>query len=381
MIYLDNAATSFPKPAVVCDKMNDCMKNYCANPGRGGHSLSIKASREVVKTRALVGEIFNISNIMNICFTKNATESLNIAIKGILNKKDHVITTNMEHNSVVRPLRVLERDRDIKISFVKSDNMGRMDLNDLEDLINENTKMIISTLSSNVNGIVMPVEEIGKIAKKHNVLFLLDASQGAGSIPIDVEKMNIDLLAAPGHKGLMGPQGTGILYIGDNIKVRSLLEGGTGSKSEYIYQPEILPDMHESGTLNTPGIVGLGAGIEYIKEYGIDAIKKYKDTLVNQLYQGIQCLKNIKIYSDISNNSGIMAINFWGIDPNEVSYVLDKVYDIKVRAGLHCAPMAHDTLGTRDLGGVVRFSVGIFNTKEEIDDVIKALTEISNSIS
>lgn len=381
MIYLDNAATSFPKPSVVCEKMNDCMKNYCANPGRGGHSLSIKASKEVIKTRALVGEIFNISNIMNICFTKNATESLNIAIKGLLTAGDHVITTSMEHNSVVRPLRVLERDRNIKISFAKSDDMGRIDLNDLENLINENTKMIISTLSSNVNGIIMPVSDMGKIAKKHNILFLLDASQGAGCIPVDVEKMNVNLLAAPGHKGLMGPQGTGILYIGDNIKVKSLLEGGTGSKSEYIYQPEILPDMHESGTLNTPGIVGLGAGIEYIKEYGIDKIKKHKNMLINKLYEGIKHLKNIKIYSDINNNSGIMAVNFLGIDPNEVSYVLDKVYDIKVRAGLHCSPMAHDTLGTRDLGGVVRFSVGIFNTEKEIDEVIKAMTDISNNIS
>jgi len=226
----------------------------------------------------------------------------------------------------------------------------------------------------------MPVSEMGRIAREHNILFLLDASQGAGCIPIDVEEMCIDLLAAPGHKGLMGPQGTGILYIGDNIKVKSLLEGGTGSKSEYIYQPEILPDMHESGTLNTPGIVGLGAGILYIKEYGIDRIRKHKDMLIRRLYEGIHHLKNIHIYSDISNNSGIMAINFSGVDSNEISYVLDKVYDIKVRAGLHCAPMAHDTLGTRNLGGVVRFSVGIFNTEEEIDEVVKAVTEISNNI-
>lgn len=380
MIYLDNAATTFPKPDIVSDKMYECMREYCANPGRGGHSLSVKASKEVIQTRALIGELFNVKNIMNICFTKNATEAINIAIKGVLNENDHVITTNMEHNSVIRPLRVLERDKNISISFVKSDELGRPDLADLENLIKPNTKLIVATLSSNVNGIIMPVCEIGEIARRHNVLFLLDASQGAGSIPIDVEEMNVDMLAFPGHKGLFGPQGTGGLYIRDGVKVRPLLEGGTGSKSEYIYQPEISPDQYESGTLNTPGIVGLGGGILYIKNNGIDNIRKHKDSLISRFYDGIRDLKNIKIYSDVKSNSGILALNILDVDPNEVSYVLDKVYDIKVRAGLHCAPIAHETLKTRNLGGVVRFSVSYLNTNSDIDRTVDAIKEIVENV-
>ena len=382
MIYLDNAATTFPKPNIVSEKMYECMREYCANPGRGGHLLSVRASKEVINTRFLIGELFNIPNIMNICFTKNATEAINIAIKGLLNENDHVITTKMEHNSVIRPLRVLERDRNIQISFINSNEYGEIDLEHLESLIKDNTKLIVTTLSSNVNGIVMPVQKIGEIAQKNNVLFLLDASQGAGAIPLDVQKMNIDIMALPGHKGLYGPQGTGVLYIREGINVKPLMEGGTGSKSEYIYQPEILPDEHESGTLNTPGIVGLGAGISYIKEYGIENIQKYKHSLIERLYNGICDLDVIKIYSkiDIDNNSGILALNFKDVDSNEIGYILDKIYDIQVRAGLHCAPMAHDTLGTKDIGGIVRFSVGIFNTVEEIDKTIEAIREIAENM-
>lgn len=382
MIYLDNAATSFPKPNIVVDKMIECMREYCANPGRGGHSLSVRASKEVMNTRFLIGELFNIPNIMNICFTKNATEAINAAIKGVLSENDNVVTTRMEHNSVMRPLRVLERDKNVEISIANTNEFGEIDLEDLESKIKENTKLIVTTLSSNVNGVIMPVYEIGQIAKKHNVLFLLDASQGAGSIPIDVQKMNIDLLAFPGHKGLLGPQGTGALYIREGIRVKPLIEGGTGSKSEYIYQPEILPDEHESGTLNTPGIVGLGAGISYIRDYGIENIQKYKHELVDRLHNGICDLPNIHVYSknDINNNSGIVAMNFLDVDSNEVSYVLDKVYDIKVRAGLHCSPMAHETLTTKDIGGIVRFSVGVFNTKQEIDTTIEAIKEIADNM-
>lgn len=382
MIYLDNAATTFPKPNVVSEKMYECMKEYCANPGRGGHSLSVRASKEIMNTRFLIGELFNIPNVMNICFTKNATEAINIAIKGLLQENDHVITTRMEHNSVMRPLRVLERDKNIQISLANVNEYGEIDIDHLERLIKDNTKLIVATLSSNVNGIVMPVVEIGEIAKRHNVLFLLDASQGAGSIPLDVQKMNIDLMALPGHKGLYGPQGTGVLYVREGVKIKPLIEGGTGSKSEYIYQPEILPDEHESGTLNTPGIVGLGAGISYILDYGILNIRKYKHSLIERLYKGICDLDTIKIYSkmDINNNSGILALNFKEVDSNEIGYILDKIYDIKVRAGLHCAPLAHDTLKTIDKGGIVRFSVGIFNTNEDIDKTIEALREISDNI-
>ncbi|MDP4181759.1 MAG: aminotransferase class V-fold PLP-dependent enzyme [Bacillota bacterium] len=380
MIYLDNAATSFPKPDSVYDEMQKCMKEYGANPGRGGHAMSIRASMEVMRVRESLGSFFNIKNPMQICFTKNATEALNIGICGFLKDGDHVITTSMEHNSVIRPIKTLERDRGIEISIIPCNDFGEIDVNDIKKQIKTNTKLIISTFSSNVNGIVMPVTEIGNLARENGLVFLLDASQGAGSFEIDVEKMRIDIMAFPGHKGLMGPQGTGGLYINEELSLLPVLYGGTGSHSEIIYQPEMMPDKMESGTLNTPGIIGLGAGIDYIKSIGIGNVKKKKYELVERLHTGIEELKGIKLYSknSIDMNSGIVAMNFDDIDSTEISYVLDKVYGIATRAGLHCSLLAHQTFGTVK-SGIVRFSVGIFNTNDEIDATINALKEISTS--
>ena len=381
MIYLDNAATSFIKPDAVYEEMMKCMKEYGANPGRGGHSLSIKASVEVMRVREIIGAFFNIKDPMRICFTKNATEALNIGISGYIKEGDHVITTSMEHNSVIRPLNTLKRDRKIEFTVVDCNEYGEIDVEDIKKAIKPNTRLLVSTLSSNVNGIIMPVKDMGRIANEKGICFLLDASQGAGSIKIDVEDMYIDMMAFPGHKGLLGPQGTGAIYIRDGLKLSPIIYGGTGSHSEIIFQPEMLPDNMESGTLNTPGIIGLGAGIDYIEKVGIEKIKKIKYNLIKTLHEGIEEIGKIKIYSknNIDSNSGIVAINFIDVDSTEVSYVLDRVYNIATRAGLHCSLFAHQTLGTVKTG-IVRFSPGPFNTADEIDITLNALREISCNI-
>ncbi len=378
MIYLDNAATSFPKPEKVYEEVLRCMKEYCANPGRGGHAMSIKAGMEIMKARERIAGFFNIGNPLHIAFTKNATEALNVAIKGVLKNGDHVITTCMEHNSVIRPLKTLERDMGIELTIVKGDEFGELDPADFKKHIRSNTRLIISTFSSNVNGIVMPVKEIGRIAAENGILFLLDASQGAGSSRIDVADMNINMLAFPGHKGLLGPQGTGGLYICEGLKIDSIMQGGTGSNSENVYQPEIMPDSLESGTLNTPGIVGLSVGIDFIESFGLENVGFYKHMLVKRLHEGIEEIKGIKLYSkkEQDKNTGIVAMNFDEVESTEVSYVLDKAYGIATRAGLHCAPLAHETLNTFK-NGVVRFSVSNFNTLDDIDNTLVALREIA----
>ncbi|MEN6313016.1 MAG: aminotransferase class V-fold PLP-dependent enzyme [Clostridiaceae bacterium] len=378
MIYLDNAATSFPKPECVYEGMERCMREYCANPGRGGHKLSVRASKAVLEVRNAVGKLFNISNPMQLCFTKNATEALNMAIKGIAAPGSHVITTAMEHNSVIRPLRTMERDSGIESTVVDGNRLGEVSPEDIKKSIKRNTALIVCTLSSNVNGVIMPVAEIGRIAREAGITFLVDASQGAGSISLDTVEQNIDMLAFPGHKGLMGPQGTGCLYVGDDIKLKPLMQGGTGSNSDYPYQPEFMPDLLESGTLNTPGIVGLGCGIGYINHRGIDDIRDYKHKLVKMLYEGFDRIPGITQYSapEKGRNSGIVAINLEGMDSTELSYALDREYDICTRAGFHCSPGAHRILGTGNRG-VVRFSIGCLNTEAEIASTIEAVERIA----
>ncbi|WP_010249749.1 aminotransferase class V-fold PLP-dependent enzyme [Acetivibrio cellulolyticus] len=381
MIYLDNAATSYPKPEKVYDEMLRCMKEYCANPGRGGHDLSIKSGRAVMEAREAIAEFFNIKDPMRLVFTKNATEALNIAIKGVLKKGDHVITTSMEHNSVIRPLKTLERDMGIELTIVSGNEFGEVDVEEFRNNIKSNTRMIVCTLSSNVNGIIMPIKDIGELTREKGIIFLVDASQGVGALEVDVEYMKIDLMAFPGHKALLGPQGTGGLYVANGIEIDSILQGGTGSSSENMFQPEILPDALESGTLNTPGIVGLSQGIGFINSFGLLNIKNFKNLLINQIYDGLSNINGVIIYSkkEPSKNSGIIAFNFKEIDSTEVSYVLDKGYGIASRAGLHCAPLAHQTMGTIK-GGIVRLSVGCFNTQDEINMLLNALQEISDSM-
>ena len=381
MVYLDNAATSFPKPENVYIEMDKCLRTYCANPGRGSHAMSVKSAMSVNNAREQVAKLLNVNDPLNICFTKNATEALNIAISGSLVPGDHVITTCMEHNSVLRPLKTLEKSRGISLTIVKGDGFGQIDPNDIKKSINKDTRMIICTLSSNVNGIIMPIKDISSIARDRGLLFLLDASQGAGSINLDLSDLYTSMVAFPGHKGLMGPQGTGCLYISPDIELQPLMQGGTGSNSEVLFQPDIRPDKYESGTLNTVGITGLGAAVSFILEKGVDNIRSRKELLTKRLYNGLRHIKGIKIYSpgDVTKNSGIVAFNMRKTDSSEISYILDKKYEIECRPGLHCAPLAHNHFNTLR-SGIVRFSVGYFNTEDEIDYTIEAINKISDKI-
>ncbi|WP_294188961.1 aminotransferase class V-fold PLP-dependent enzyme [uncultured Clostridium sp.] len=375
MIYLDNAATSFPKPSKVYEEAINCMKNYCANPGRGSHNMAIKSALKVMESRNLISEIFNIRNPFNIVFTHNATEALNIAIKGLLKKGDHVISTVLEHNSVLRPLNSMAK-HGVEVTLISSDKAGFINPLDIKDEIKFNTKAIIINHASNVLGSIQDINSIGKIAKKYGVKFIVDASQSAGSISIDVERDNIDLLAFPGHKGLLGPQGTGALYIREGIELKSFKEGGTGSISNSIDQPKELPDRFESGTLNTPGIVGLCEGVKFIKKIGIENIYNEEMQLMDQLIRELKKLDFVKIYGSTSlkNRLSVLSINIEGIDASIVGEELNDA-EIAVRTGYHCAALIHKVIGTEYIG-TVRISPGCFNTSKDIDEFIKNIIKI-----
>ena len=379
MIYLDNAATTFPKPEAVYNAMMDCMKNYCANPGRAGHKLAMKAAREIYDTRENIAKLFNIDNPMNIVFTNNATDSLNLAIKGVVNKGDHIITTSMEHNSVIRPIKALEKVG-VENTIVQCDDQGFLNIDDLEKAIKPNTKLIVTTHASNVCGTLIDIKSISEIANKHNILYLIDASQTVGVYDIDLKDIKADMLAAPGHKGLLGPQGTGILYIREGLNIGILKEGGTGSRSEDLFQPDLFPDKYESGTHNTPGIVGLNEGVKFIFKEGIDKIKEHEEELCKYMLERLEEVPNIKIYGpkDANKRASVISINIGNMDSGEITFLLDSEYNIATRSGIHCAPLAHKTLGTLEQGAV-RFSIGYFNTKEEIDKAINALKEIAKN--
>lgn len=379
MIYLDNAATTYPKPEKVYESILDCMKNYCANPGRAGHKLAMKAAREIYDARENIARLLGISDPMSIVFTHNATDSLNLAIKGVLESKDHVITTSMEHNSVIRPIKALE-EKGVENTVVKCNEEGVLDCRDIEKAIKPNTKLIVTTHASNVSGTLIDIKSVGEIAKKHGILYLVDASQTAGVYDIQVDENNIDMLAAPGHKCLLGPQGTGILYIRDGLKLSILKEGGTGSKSEELYQPDLTPDKYESGTHNTPGIVGLNEGVKFIFEEGIENIRKHEEELCQYMLDRLNEVPDIKIYGpkDSKKRAAVISINIGNMDSGEVTFLLDSEYEIATRSGIHCSPLAHTTLGTLKQGAV-RFSLGYFNTKEDIDKAIEALKEISEN--
>lgn len=380
MIYFDNGATTFPKPDEVYDAVMKAMKEYGANPGRSGHKLAIRMGREIYETRELLAKLFNIDNPMNIIFTSNCTESLNLAIKGILSKGDHVITSSMEHNSVLRPLAALEKEG-VELTIVKGDPTGKIKVEDIANSIRSNTKLIVITHVSNLTGTIMPIEEIGRIAKEKGILLLVDAAQSAGVYDIDVKKMNIDMLAFPGHKGLLGPQGTGGLYIKEGLLLKEIKQGGTGSFSHVLDMPDILPDRYESGTLNGPGIVGLGAGIRYILNKGIENIRKHEEELTKHFIEGLMQIDKVKVYGPLNEKEqgAVVSINIGDEDSSEISFILDEKYDIQVRPGLHCAPLAHKTIGTFEQG-VVRFSFGPFNTHDELDYALKAIREIAKEV-
>lgn len=377
MVYLDNAATSWPKPDAVCGAMIECIQKYGANPGRSGHRMAMQAGEKVYECRENLARLFGIENPLQIAFTANATEAINLAVKGLLVPGDHVIISSMEHNAVVRPLKKLET-RGVELSIVKADLSGQVDLRAIEKSIKPNTRLLLVTHASNVTGTVNDLEPMGQLAKKHKIIFMVDAAQTAGKYPVNVGLMGIDLLAFPGHKGLLGPQGTGGLYIREGLLLDSLKEGGTGSISESLLQPDFLPDRYESGTLNTPGIAGLNEGIKYILKTGIENIQKHEKQLERYMLEGLRQIDKVKVYG--SNNPehrmGVISITIDGQDCNEVCGELDEKYDIASRGGLHCAYLAHETIGTQNTG-TIRFSFGPFNTIEDVDQVFKAVKTIA----
>ena len=376
-IYFDNAATSYPKPSCVMEAMRHYFERIGANSGRSAHRLAHEASKLVFEARESIAELIGAKDSSRVVFTQNATEGLNLTILGLLNGGNQVITTSMEHNSVMRPLRWLERTKRVKVQVVKCSPDGVLDPNDIKRKINLKTKLIIATHASNVIGTIIPIREIGKLAKEYEIPFLVDAAQTAGCLPIDVDKDCIDLIAFSGHKELLGPQGTGCLWIREGIEPTPLKFGGTGSRSASELQPDFLPDKCESGTLNLIGIAGLGASVKFILDKGVEVIRDAGKELTQYLLHKLGGVDSLIIYGPKKGELQVpvVSINVVGMEPSEVGYLLDKCYDIAVRVGLHCAPRAHKTMGTFPRG-TVRISLGLFNTKDEIDKLCDALAEI-----
>lgn len=379
IIYFDNAATSWPNPPEVNAAMQKYMRKIGANPGRSGHRLSVAAARIIFDTREKLAQLFNVDDPLRIVMTKNATEGLNIAIQGLLKPGDHVITSSMEHNSVMRPLRAME-SKGVELTVVPCDSLGLIDPAQISAAIQENTKAIFFTHASNVTGTVMPVADIGRIARKHGLVFCVDAAQTAGCCPIDVKEMNIDLLAFTGHKSLFGPSGTGGLYIRDGLekRIEPLCVGGTGSRSEVEEQPDFMPDRYEAGTPNTVGIAGLQAGVDFVLSEGIAQIKKKEEELVQTFMEGVKDLAGMTIYGQIDSQkqTPVVSFNIAGMDPAAVALELDECFNIMARSGIHCAPSAHKTIGTYPQG-TVRFSFSYFNTQEQIARAVEAIKKIS----
>ncbi len=369
MIYLDNAATTFPKPKSVSFAMNYVINNLSANPGRSGHAMSIKASEEIYSCRKAASRLFKVREIENIVFTSNCTHALNIVIKGLLKPGDHAIISNLEHNSVVRPLDSLSKHFGISysiadVSFEDDDET----LNNFRKLINSSTKLVICTHASNVWGIRLPVERLSAMCKQYGIAVCVDAAQSAGHIDIDFDDNCIDYLCMAGHKGLYGPMGTGLLIVKNANSLPPLIEGGTGSKSMEYKQPEFMPDRFESGTLNLPGISGLRAGIEFVERQGIKNIHKKEVSLINRLYKLLCQLPKVDLYTNnpASNNFvPLLSFNIYGKKSEEVAEYLNR-YSIAVRAGLHCSPLAHKLMGTLETGAV-RVAPSIFNSANNMD--------------
>lgn len=378
MIYLDNAATTMKKPPCMVDRVTKALTTM-GNASRGAHESALSASRVIFHARKIIAEFFNCKRPDHVVFTSNATEALNIAIRGAIKSESHVITTVLEHNSVLRPLYLMEKEKGVSISFVNCDDKGNVDAADFEKLINDKTSAIVCTHASNLTGNVVDIRRVGELARKHGLLFIVDASQTAGVLPIDMEDMNIDILCFTGHKGLMGPQGTGGMCIREGIEIETFKCGGSGVHSYDKEQPREYPTRLEAGTLNSHGIAGLSASIEFIKDTGIKNIKAREEMLAQRFYNGIKDIDGIKVYSDVeaAEHTGVVAININDYDSGTIADMLATDYDIAVRAGAHCAPKMHEALGTVTQGAV-RFSFSYYNTEEEADAAIAAVREIAN---
>lgn len=378
LIYMDNAATSFPKPPVVIEAMRHFSECVGANPGRSGHRLSIEAGRVLLEAREEVAALVGAPDPFDVALTKNATEALNIAILGTIRPGDHVVTTSMEHNSVARPLRHLEA-HGVALTVVDADSAtGAVDAAAVAEAFRDETRAVVMTHASNVTGTIMPVADVGNRCRERDVLFIVDGAQTAGAVPIDVEYMRIDLLALTGHKSLYGPQGTGALYVREGLSPTPLAFGGTGSSSESDVQPDFMPDRLESGTANTIGAAGLGAGAHFVRETGVDEIRAHEIELAGALLEGLGRVEGLHLFGPASADARTLIVSFTvdGMASDRMALALDRDYGILARVGLQCAPWAHRTLGTAP-AGTIRLSCGYFTTLSDVARVVTAVTELA----
>lgn len=376
MIYLDNAATTFPKPDVVARAMVDFLAHDAANPGRGGHAMAVRASQMAWQARLAVARLIGAPSPQRIAFMLNCTDALNTALHGVLRAGDHVVTTSMEHNSVVRPLVALQR-AGVTHTRVRCDPQGRLDPADVAAAIEARTRMVVICHASNVTGTLQPVAEIGRMVRDRGLLLLVDGAQTLGAEPVDVERDCIDLLAFPGHKSLYGPPGTGGLYVGERAQVTPVRQGGTGSASESEQQPDALPDRLECGTLNTVGLAGLRAGVEFVLGQGVERIAQHERALAAQLAEGLAAIDGIELQGPLDRAGTVASVSFTarGWEPTDLAAILDQPFGIAVRAGLHCAPLAHKTIGTFP-SGTLRMSPGWFTTSDEIDQAVDSVRQV-----
>ena len=379
MIYLDNAATSRPKPAGVAEAVVNAMQT-CGNSGRGGNSEALAASRTVFQVRQRIARLLGCPRVERVAFTPNSTAALNTAISGLLGPGDHIISTDLEHNSVLRPLYRL-RAQGAEVDFVPADRNGQLDYTAFEKLLRPNTKAVVCTHGSNLTGDLVDIDFVGNFCREHKLLFILDASQTAGVFPIDMVKQHIDVVCFTGHKSLLGPQGTGGLCVAEGVDVRPLVVGGTGVQSFLETQPDAFPEHLEAGTLNTHGLAGLGASLKFLEETGIDNIRAHEAALADRFYQGVKDIPGIRIYGnhDVALRAPVVALNLGDADSAEISDELNVRFGIATRPGAHCAPRLHRALGTEEQGAV-RFSWSWANTEEETDAAIAAIKTLASEV-
>jgi len=380
MIYFDNAATSWPKPPGVAEAMTRFLAEIGANPGRAAHRRAIESGRVLYEAREAVCELFNAPDPLRVVFGLNVTDALNLALRGLLRPGDHVITSSMEHNSVMRPLRALESGG-VEVTVVRCSPEGLLDPADVEAAVRPHTKMVVLNHASNVVGTLLPVGEVGALCRARGLLLLVDAAQTGGAYPIDVQADQIDLLAFTGHKSLGGPMGTGGLIVGERVnekEIEPLRRGGTGSRSEYEQQPDFLPDLCESGTPNVVGLAGLEAGVRWVLKQGVEAVRAHEVALTQRLIDGLRAIPGLTVYGtlDAERQTATVSFNIAGMEPSEAGLRLDDEYGIMCRVGLHCAPAAHRTIGTFP-DGTVRFGLGVFNTMDEVEMALDAVAELA----
>ena len=381
MIYLDNAATTFPKPPAVTKAVENALRIYGANPGRSGHEMTLKTSEEIYKCRKKAAAMFGADSAQDVVFTLNCTHALNLAIKGIVKPGCHVVTSNLEHNSVIRPLYALKQQGKLNFdvaNVVPGDDKATVEA--FRQLIRPNTSLIVCTHVSNVFGVILPVREIGQLAASYGITFIVDAAQSAGVLPINIQQMNIDYLCMPGHKGLYGPMGTGMLITTKGDVLATLMEGGTGSVSQQLEQPDFLPDRLESGTINTPGVIGLSAGIDFVRQKGEEKLYYHELSLTQYLYDNIKKIGNVQLYMPrpVSPHfAPVLSFNIKGAASGDIGEALAK-QGVAVRTGLHCAPLAHNAFGTIQ-DGTVRLCPGAFTTRQEIDKAVFYIIKIAKS--